>query len=474
MSSALGPGETLASRYEIEKILGKGGFGTTFAARDCRTDNRVAVKRLDLRDVEDWKSVELFEREAAILRRLNHPQIPEYIDFIPIEAEHAGLLVQELAPGRSLAQMLAEVGCLAEEEVVKVAEQLLGVLAYLGSLSPPVVHRDIKPANLIIDPQGVVRLVDFGAVKDVAARASTIGSTIVGTFGYMAPEIIRGGGEHRSDLYSLGMTMIALLTGIEPNDFPLRRLRPDFRGRASCSEAVIEVIERLTEPIPEDRYSDAAAARSALSDAVARATLADPKASLRALVKAKEIERWRADEEKRLQQAKMSQKLARRRPRVSAANNGDQLRITIEPVPFDELMGEADVPSTFAAGLIVGFALSVALLTAGVSSPFLWGFGIWWVLALLLNLAYTWLRRKTWYLDISSEGHFALHPGNPRKASLIGHCRDLTLTCDSFDPSSLLSANFEAYSSSMKFSALSYDDMQTLRKALRGRTELDD
>src|SRR5690606_35726143 len=110
------------------------------------------------------------EREAAVLRRLSHPKIPAYVDFLPIEADAAGLLIQELAPGRSLAAVLAAEGRLAADRVAAIADQVLEILIYLGGLEPPVVHRDIKPANLILAGDGQVRLVDFGAVKDAAAR----------------------------------------------------------------------------------------------------------------------------------------------------------------------------------------------------------------------------------------------------------------------------------------------------------------
>ncbi|MCA9660482.1 MAG: serine/threonine protein kinase [Myxococcales bacterium] len=482
MPNAPGPGDCVADRYEILRVIGRGGFGTTFAARDLRTGDHVAIKQLDLRHVDDWKSVELFEREAAVLERLDHPRIPNYVDFVPIEAESAGLLIQELAPGRPLDRVLDEEGRLEEDRVIAIADQVLQILAYLGSLHPPVVHRDIKPANLILDDRGEVRLVDFGAVKDAAARASTIGSTVAGTFGYMAPEIVRGSGEPRSDLYALGMTMISLLTGLAPTDLPSKRLKPDFRGRVHCSVAVLDVIDRLIEPVPDDRYADAKAAREALADAVAASALADPGADLGALVAAQERQRRLAQEQRealaRRERDAKAAKLAQRPRRVSVSGGAEQTRITFAPIFLSDAlleqlpwgMGFAFVnPGVF---IITGLSfLFILALDFGVGVGIVAAILSWAMILFGLNVLYAQLRRRPRYLDLTADGHFALHSGDPRKAELIGRVQNLRVSIPEPDPSKLSHIDISC-GHSERVDRLSAADLTTLREALNGRCHL--
>ncbi|MEX1367002.1 MAG: serine/threonine-protein kinase [Nannocystaceae bacterium] len=247
----------LGDRFELERELGAGGFGTTYAALDRQTGRRVAVKVLDLRRVEDWKSVELFEREAKVLRSLDHPGIPAYVDFRPLEADKAAYLVQTLAPGENL-ETLLQTRRFTEPELVDLARRVLGILDYLTRLHPVVVHRDIKPANILLDEDGSVSLVDFGAVQDVANATMSGGSTVAGTFGYMAPEQLRGVATPGSDLYGLGMTLVHLATGVSPADLETTRLKPDFRPKVHFSDGFEEIIDRMIEPVPDDRFQTAA------------------------------------------------------------------------------------------------------------------------------------------------------------------------------------------------------------------------
>jgi hypothetical protein len=275
-------GDIIAGRYRVERLLGKGGFATTWAAQDLETGREVAAKVLDIRELDDWKSVELFEREARVLSRLEHPGIARYIDFVaPTESgegQSRMVLVQELAPGESLDARIQSGWRGTEAEILQIARQVLGILSWLQSLSPPVIHRDIKPANLIIDAAGTVRLVDFGAVRDTLASHTSLGSTVVGTFGYMAPEQFQGAATPQSDLYALGATLVALLTHKEPGDLGHERMRLDFHDHVSVSETFRDWLDRMLEPVAEDRFSSAAEALAALD--------APPAAKLSALAPA--------------------------------------------------------------------------------------------------------------------------------------------------------------------------------------------
>jgi hypothetical protein len=260
--------ELIAGRYRIERQLGRGGFATTWLAHDLETGRDVAAKVLDIKALDHWKSVELFEREARVLERLDHPRIPRYLDFVaPAESGPDAarmVLVQELAAGEPLSDRLAAGWRPTEPEVLAIARQVLDILTWLQAQSPPVVHRDIKPANLVMDSEGVVRLVDFGAVRDTVASQSRFGSTIVGSFGYMAPEQFQGDARPESDLYGLGATLVTLLTGKEPADLGHERMRLDFHAHVNVAEPVRDWLDRLLDPVADERFASAAVSLAAL------------------------------------------------------------------------------------------------------------------------------------------------------------------------------------------------------------------
>ena len=233
------PQEIIHQKYRITGILDKGGVAITYSAVNLETDFSVAIKVISLKQLNDWKQIELFEREAEVLQKLNHPAIPQYIDYFNIETEtdKAFYLVQQLAPGKSLAQLVESGWRVSEEEVKNIAKQILSILSYLHSLEPPVIHRDIKPSNLIRDNDGKIYLVDFGAVQNTYYNTLTQGSTVVGTYGYMAPEQFRGQALPATDLYSLGATLLYLLTHRSPAELPQDTLKLDFRNSVDISES---------------------------------------------------------------------------------------------------------------------------------------------------------------------------------------------------------------------------------------------
>ncbi|MCB9753116.1 MAG: PQQ-binding-like beta-propeller repeat protein [Myxococcales bacterium] len=276
------PGDVIDNRYRIVGVLGRGGMGITYEAE--RDGARVALKQLVLRGMGEWKTLELFEREAKILAQLDHPAIPRYVDSFETDgpAGPTFWLAQELAAGRSLARWVADGWRPDEAELTRVALSLLEVLGHLHERTPPVIHRDIKPENIIREPSGALRLVDFGAVRDTYRSTALGGSTVVGTFGYMAPEQFRGQAAAASDLYGLGATLVFLATGRSPAELPTARLKIDFRPHARLSPAFAAWLERLIEPAHEDRFTSAREAADALRNpkalapAPARAVAAAP------------------------------------------------------------------------------------------------------------------------------------------------------------------------------------------------------
>ncbi|GMH36972.1 hypothetical protein BSKO_04845 [Bryopsis sp. KO-2023] len=253
-------GEILKDRYKVVEVLGKGGSGITYKAIDVTVGSEVAIKCLSLRGMTDWKQLDLFEREAKTLEQLNHPNIPKYLDFFEQDFtdDRRFYIVQEIASGKTLAELVKEGWRASEDEVRRIAVELLGILDYLSNLRPPVVHRDVKPENIVLEggkTGGRVYLVDFGGVQGMVQDTFALGSTIVGTYGYMAPEQFRGDAQPASDLYSFGATLLYLLSGRAPNTFRQERLRIAFRDSVTVSPDFEDLLEGLLEPLPEDRIS---------------------------------------------------------------------------------------------------------------------------------------------------------------------------------------------------------------------------
>jgi serine/threonine protein kinase len=260
------PGEIIAQRYRILGILGQGGIGITYEVEDLKSCRRIALKAVSLRRTDDAKVLELFEREVQILAQLNHPAIPRYLDYFHVsKRRHRFIyLAQQLAEGKSLA-VLVEKGWQPDEAEVKIiATQLLEILVYLQQLTPPVLHRDIKPQNIIRHEDGRVFLVDFGAVQDIYRNTLTGGSTVVGTYGYMAPEQFRGRAFLSTDMYALGTTLISLLAQKAPTDLPHRKLKIDFRPHVKVTTQFANWLERMIEPVAEDRFLSAEEALTVL------------------------------------------------------------------------------------------------------------------------------------------------------------------------------------------------------------------
>ena len=260
-------GESVQDRYQLIELIGEGGSGSTYRAVRFHDGGEVAIKILSLRHINDWKKLELFEREAKILAQLNHPQIPKYLEYFQIDTEtdRSFCIVQELAPGKPLTEWVKSGWHGTEAEIKDIATQLLEILIYLQQQTPPLIHRDIKPNNIIRDDAGRIFLVDFGAVQDVYQHTLMGGNTVAGTYGYMSPEQFRGRAESASALYGLGATILYLLTHRSPADLPQSRLKLNFRSRVNISERFADWLEGMLEPDLTDRFTSATQALAALN-----------------------------------------------------------------------------------------------------------------------------------------------------------------------------------------------------------------
>jgi len=241
-------GPLLAGRYRLGPRLGKGSQGEIFLARDDRDKREVVVKRLTPRGT--WKSFELFEREAKVLSQLRHPGVPRHLATLE-EPPGTFNLVMQRAPGENLRD-LATRRRLSELELRDFLVRCLEILDYLHTRVPAFVHRDIKPSNIVRAPDGKISLVDFGGVLDASRDRG--GSTIVGTFGYMAPEQLHGQATPATDIYALGATSVALAGGIEPEDVPRKGLRMDLAKHLPSLDAGFrQALIAMTDPDPETR-----------------------------------------------------------------------------------------------------------------------------------------------------------------------------------------------------------------------------
>ena len=268
----LPPGSILRERYEIGERLGHNRASTTYAAVDLQSGSPCVIKELSVGEVvrrasgaesydpEDFtKLIELFEREARILANLYHAGVPRLIEHFSLETDADTRLytVQEHIEGRTLAALVASGRHFSEEKAVALCSDVADILSHLHRLSPPLIHRDIKPSNVILDDDGTVHLIDFGAVQNVMAAEEQDGKTIVGTFGYIPMEQYEARALPASDIYALGGTLVFLLSHLEPHRIQRRGMTLDFRPHVNVSEGFSRVIEKMIEPNWEERYQEA-------------------------------------------------------------------------------------------------------------------------------------------------------------------------------------------------------------------------
>ncbi|MGV3526200.1 MAG: serine/threonine protein kinase [Candidatus Sericytochromatia bacterium] len=254
------PVEPLQGRYRLEQALNQAA-APTWRATDLQTQQEMIVKELHLQGLQDWKQLELFEREARTLSQLAHPGIPKLHAHFRSPDGSRQYMVLETVPGASLADKLQAGWRPSESQAISLAEQALDILVYLHHHQPPVVHRDIKPSNLMLSPEGRLYLIDFGAVQHVLNGERTV----VGSFGYMAPEQFSGQARPQSDLYGLGATLVHLLSGRPPAELPQDGLRLRFSEMLQVSPALTNWLGRLLEPELERRTASAQVALTELT-----------------------------------------------------------------------------------------------------------------------------------------------------------------------------------------------------------------
>lgn len=256
---ALAVGSLLRHRYLIDKMVGKGGFGTTYLVKDldCFEEQRIlkeltlSIKDEDPLDLKDMAE-RLFRREAQVLLNLYHSGIPRLYAYFAEES--FSYLVQDFIPGQTLSEEFKRRKTpLSEEEIMPIITSLADILDYLHSHTPPVIHRDIKPHNLMRHQDGRIMLIDFGAVCQAAASPNA-NHTVIGSLGYAPPEQFLGQTTIQSDLYAVGASVIYLLTGVPPRlllSSSTDKLDKELAGK--ISPQLLALLKDLVNPQTEAR-----------------------------------------------------------------------------------------------------------------------------------------------------------------------------------------------------------------------------
>lgn len=261
----------IGDRYEIIQVIKSGGMGCVYKAKDTRLGGVVAVKKMlsAYSKEEDRKYVrERFRQEAKILSTLSHPGLPKVTDFfvskdVEID-ETAHYLVMTFIKGKDLETLINKLngGLFPIDVTVSYTKQILLILNYLHTQSPPVIYRDVKPSNIMIAKDNAypesekVYLVDFGLARTIQPK---VRGTIIGTPGYAAPEQYKGYAEPRSDLYSLGVMMSYMLTGKDPEDpsIPPFSLNKKISDEDSIPDHIKALLKRMLDMDIEKRPSSA-------------------------------------------------------------------------------------------------------------------------------------------------------------------------------------------------------------------------
>ncbi|MGL5876328.1 MAG: protein kinase domain-containing protein [Xenococcaceae cyanobacterium] len=268
-------GQMLGDRYSIVRLLAQGGFGRTYLAEDTNRFRELCVLKEFAPQAQSHtllcKAAELFEREAGVLYKLQHPQIPRFRELfrVKIDSKEHLFLVQDYVEGETYRSLLDERmqqgKFFSETEIVYLLQQILPVLDYIHSVG--VIHRDISPENLILRTSDrLPMLIDFGGVKQVVATVSSAKSggglhtaTLLGKVGYAPPEQMQQGVVYpHSDLYALAATILVLLTGKEPQELiDDRNLTWHWRREVNLTPMLGTMLDKMLSPRPSDRYHSA-------------------------------------------------------------------------------------------------------------------------------------------------------------------------------------------------------------------------
>ncbi|MFN8573881.1 MAG: serine/threonine-protein kinase [Gemmatimonadaceae bacterium] len=268
----LRPGTQLVERYTILREIGRGGYSAVYAARDETVRSLVAIKLLVPPPATAELTRERMRREVAVARQLSHPNIVAVHDFVD-DGEHS-FIVMRLIDGSTLADRVSERGPIGVDAAVRLLREISAALGAAHRCG--VLHRDVKPQNILLDEQGDALLADFGSAHVAHATTLTRTGTVIGTVGYVSPNVAAGGRpDVRDDLYALGMTLVFALTGALPGRGPGDRAADRATGQGvRCSMYrpdvpwwLDDLLAALTAPDPRDRIPSSDRLLAAIDEA---------------------------------------------------------------------------------------------------------------------------------------------------------------------------------------------------------------
>ncbi len=251
-------GTLIEGKYEILKMIGRGGMSEVYLAMDKNLNKQWAVKEIKKRthDRNNIVVVQSAIAEANMMKKLDHPCLLRIVDII--DKSDVIYVVMDYIEGEPLSKVLEQYGAQSQASVIEWAQELAGVLEYLHMQEPPIIYRDMKPANIMLQPNGNIKLIDFGIAREY--KSQNISDTVsLGTKGYAAPEQFGGKGQtdQRTDIYCLGVTLYHLVTGQNPCEppyeiYPIRYWNPEL------SAGLESIILKCTQLNPQDRYQSCA------------------------------------------------------------------------------------------------------------------------------------------------------------------------------------------------------------------------
>lgn len=245
-------GKTVDGKYEVLKLIGRGGFYTTYLVRNIHVNKAWAMKVCDKKNRHYSPAMrENILTEPYMMQKLNHPAIPRVVDII--EDEESIYIVRDYIEGETLETIVRMYGAQPDDKVIEWGKQMCSALGYLHSQNPPLIYRDMKPANVILKPDGAIKFIDFGIMRAYKPNQSS-DTCCLGTKGYAAPEQFGGSQtDARTDIFGLGMTMFRLVTGVDPIEPPYE-IKPICMINPSLPKGLEYIISKCIQPNPNERY----------------------------------------------------------------------------------------------------------------------------------------------------------------------------------------------------------------------------
>lgn len=250
-------GSIIDGKYKILSEIGRGGMSIVYLAINEKANKPWAIKEIRKEGVENYEVIKQSQVvETDMLKKLKHPNLPSIVDII--DQQDSFLIVMDYIEGRPLSDAIKAYGSLPCEDVVEWAKQLCDVLGYLHSRTPAIIYRDMKPFNIMLQPDGMVKLIDFGTAREYK-EYNNADTTCLGTRGYAAPEQFGGQGQTdaRTDIYCLGATIYHLVTGHNPGEPPYE-MYPIRHWDSTLSSGLEKIILKCTQMNPNDRYQSCA------------------------------------------------------------------------------------------------------------------------------------------------------------------------------------------------------------------------